>query len=76
MQVVSSDKLDEANVAFGELATEFPTITDEETQKEILVEATIEAFDRDFEGSICLASVDIINPIAEKAVVEEADGFM
>ena len=72
MQVVSSDKLDEANVAFGELATEFPTIIDEETQKEILVEATVEAFDRDFEGSVCLASVDI-NPIAEKAVVEETD---
>jgi hypothetical protein len=37
-----------------------------------LVDAIIEAFDRDFEGGVCLASVDI-NPIAEQAGLEETD---
>ena len=41
MQVVPSDTLDEAYVEFGELATEFPTVVDEETQQEILVDAII-----------------------------------
>ena len=41
MQVVSSDTLDEAYDEFGGLATEFPTIIDEETQQEILVDAII-----------------------------------
>jgi hypothetical protein len=38
----------------------------------ILVDAIIEAFDRDFEGGICLHLVDI-NPIAEQAGSEETD---
>ena len=41
MQVVPSDTLAEAYVEFGELATEFPTIIDEETQQKILVDAII-----------------------------------
>jgi hypothetical protein len=41
LQVVPSDTLDEAYVEFGELATEFPTIIDEETQQEIMVDAII-----------------------------------
>jgi hypothetical protein len=41
LQVVPSDTLDEAYDEFGELATEFPTIIDEETQQEILVDAII-----------------------------------
>ena len=41
LQVVPSDTFDEAYVEFGELATEFPTVVDEETQQEILVDAII-----------------------------------
>ena len=41
LQVVPSDTLDEAYVEFGELATEFPTVVDEENQQEILVDAMI-----------------------------------
>ena len=41
LQVVSSDTLDEAYIEFGELATEFQTVVDEETQQEILVDAII-----------------------------------
>ena len=37
-----------------------------------MVDAIIEAFDRDFEGGICLHLVDI-NPIAEQAGSEETD---
>ena len=65
LQVIPSYTLDEAYFAFRELATEFPTTVDEETQQEILVDAIIEAFDRDFESDVCLAWVDM-NPIAEE----------
>ena len=41
LQVVPSDTLAEAYVEFGELAIEFPTVVDEETQQEILVDAII-----------------------------------
>ena len=34
LQVVPSDTLDEAYVEFGELATDFSTIVDEETQQQ------------------------------------------
>ena len=48
LQIIPSYTLEEAYFAFRELATEFPTTVDEETQQEILVDAIIEAFDRDF----------------------------